>query len=102
MRFLFDSFVASFREGFRSGYASVIAPLAGVDARPARRGIDLEIERVRAAVERHEAEIDRLVAATPQGACCPACVHGHAFVRIVERHERARAWLGILEEKARR
>lgn len=63
--------------------------------------LDLEIDRVRKALHRHEAEVDRMRDewSDARGACCPSCMFGRAYSDAAEQCSRTRKWLVILLRK---
>lgn len=67
--------------------------------RASRAPLDAEIERVKSAMRRREAQLSDLRQRTPRGVCCPSCYHGAAYGRLADQQERTGAWLTILLRK---
>ena len=55
-----------------------------------------EIERVKAAIRRREADLAELEAEA-RGACCPSCLYGSRYTWLADKQERAEEWLRILK-----
>lgn len=60
--------------------------------------LNREIERVRAALRRHELRLYTDFITSP-GDCCPGCKYGSEYNEAARKAERTRAWLIILLTK---
>jgi hypothetical protein len=68
-------------------------------SKPHPRGhLALEIERVRAALRRHEAEVDRMNGEWERAGatCCPGCMFGAKYTAATEQCSRTGRWLKTL------
>lgn len=60
--------------------------------------LSTEIDRVRAALRRHEAKCDAMSDewARLRAPCCPACMFGAEYTKAADKCDRTRRWLIVL------